>query len=158
MNKSIFLFQHHTKKGFTLVELVVVIAILAILAGLAIPMIFGIINTASETAAKTDAAELDRACREYYAAVSSGVVNSQSKGNSDQTNLPPPNSSYSTRKIIADSATVINACKFYGLSQIISHFDSGERVYGYDADGTIKPKDGTNTLVTKNTTLGTLYP
>lgn len=55
------------KKGFTLVELVIVIAILAILAAIAIPVVSSIINTASRNTALTDAQTLEMAIKEAQA-------------------------------------------------------------------------------------------
>ena len=43
------------KKGFTIVELVIVMAVIAILAAVMIPTFSGVINDAKETAAKSDA-------------------------------------------------------------------------------------------------------
>lgn len=55
------------KKGFTLVELVIVIAILAILAAIAIPVVSSIINTSSRNTALTDAQTLEMAIKEAQA-------------------------------------------------------------------------------------------
>ena len=49
----------NSKKGFTLVELVIVIAILAILAAIAIPVVNSIINTASRNGALSDAQTIE---------------------------------------------------------------------------------------------------
>lgn len=43
------------KKGFTIVELVIVIAVIAVLAGVMIPTFTGILNTAHESAALQEA-------------------------------------------------------------------------------------------------------
>ena len=43
------------KKGFTIVELVIVIAVIAILAAVLIPTFSGVVNSAKEAAAKEDA-------------------------------------------------------------------------------------------------------
>lgn len=60
------------KKGFTIVELVIVIAVIAILAGVMIPTFGGIIKTANESAVKQAAATL---YKEYYAIdMSDGLV------------------------------------------------------------------------------------
>ena len=52
------------KKGFTIVELVIVIAVIAILAGVLIPTFGGIIDRANESAAKQEAAAV---YKEVYA-------------------------------------------------------------------------------------------
>ena len=60
------------KKGFTIVELVIVIAVIAILAGVMIPTFGGIIKTANESAVKQAAAA---AYKEAYALdLSDGVL------------------------------------------------------------------------------------
>ena len=157
MNKSIFLSQHHTKKGFTLVELVVVIAILGILSAMAIPAVIAMINSAAESATKADAAELNKACREYYSSVISGVISSESPGKSKQANLPSAKSTIAKRQAAAEAATVVNVCEYYGLDRIATHFDTGERAYGYDSVGDIKPMANGLTAVVKETTLKNLY-
>ena len=57
----------NSKKGFTLVELVIVIAILAILAAIAIPVVNSIINTASKNAALSNADSIELAIKECQA-------------------------------------------------------------------------------------------
>lgn len=57
----------NSKKGFTLVELVIVIAILAILAAIAIPVVNSIINTASKNGAISNAETIELAIKECQA-------------------------------------------------------------------------------------------
>ena len=57
----------NSKKGFTLVELVIVIAILAILAAIAIPVVNSIINTASKNGALSNAETIELAVKECQA-------------------------------------------------------------------------------------------
>ena len=63
------------KKGFTIVELVIVIAVIAILAAVMVPTFSGLISDARETAAKSEAANAyhaaiiyaeDANCEGYY--------------------------------------------------------------------------------------------
>ena len=49
------------KKGFTIVELVIVIAVIAILAGVMIPTFGGVIESAKESAAAQEAANVHKA-------------------------------------------------------------------------------------------------
>jgi len=59
------------KKGFTLVELVVVIAILAILAAIAIPVVNSVINTATKNGALTNASSIELAIKNAQADIAS---------------------------------------------------------------------------------------
>lgn len=63
MNKQI---KKRTKKGFTLIELVVVIAILGILAAILIPVISGFINRANEATDLANARTLYSAGAMYF--------------------------------------------------------------------------------------------
>ncbi len=57
----------NSKKGFTLVELVIVIAILAILAAIAIPVVSSIINTATKNSALSNAETIELAVKNCQA-------------------------------------------------------------------------------------------
>lgn len=61
----------NSKKGFTLVELVIVIAILAILAAVAIPVVTSIVGKAKKSAAMEQAAEIQQCVATCYAMESS---------------------------------------------------------------------------------------
>ena len=113
------LLAKQSKKGFTLVELVVVIAILGILAAIAIPAVIGIINSANESQAKTDAASLSAACKNYYAEIIAGTINSSNTGGS-KDGLPAKNASAATKKSTAYNCTVRGAMQYYGLTDLES--------------------------------------
>ncbi len=62
-----------SKKGFTLVEIVIVIAILAILAGIAIPVITTTIKSARISAMESDAASLEILVKECMTTAEAGI-------------------------------------------------------------------------------------
>ena len=111
-----------SKKGFTLVELVVVIAILAILAAVAIPMVTGIINSATTSAKESDAATLNQACKTFLTSVAAGTITSESVSTAgitySGTALPTKASTQSTKNSIANSLTVADACNYNGLTNV----------------------------------------
>lgn len=163
------LLAKQSKKGFTLVELVVVIAILAILAAIAIPSVIGIIQNASQSATSTEAGELDRACKNFFALVKSGQVGKNSK-NPDGSSVAVTTdltSSDSARETAAKAATIEMAAKYAGINPKYDdcvYYTQTEAVAANVAAGTIVNKnvdgnartDATG-AVSKTVTLGTLY-
>lgn len=146
------------KKGFTLVELVVVIAILGILAAIAIPVIVNLVGTAAKTQDETDAKALDEACKDYYSGILSGAITSSDHGGSTQTGLPAANATYDTRKIAAKAATAANACEYAGLPSVKAKINAS--VFVYDSDGHIYSADDRTDLsnhVTASTSFAALY-
>ena len=121
------LLAKQSKKGFTLVELVVVIAILGILAAIAIPAVIGIISSANESQAKSDASSVNTACKNMYAEIVSGTINASNKGNikadgSDgYPELPAANGAASSRKTIALTTTVAQALQYAGLYESLNN-------------------------------------
>ena len=119
------LLAKQSKKGFTLVELVVVIAILGILAAIAIPAVIGIISSANESQAKSDASSVNTACKNLYAEVVSGTINKSNpgsittKGKADASeDLPAANAAASTRKDVALNLSVQQALEYAGLTNL----------------------------------------
>lgn len=148
------------KKGFTLVELVVVIAVLGIIAAIAMPFVINLIHDAAITAEKSDASSLNQACREYYSAIIAGVVNDSSPHGSTQGALPSPNSGSFTKLTAARNATPIFACEYAGLSDIKNKIKAADSPYVYDGDGNIYAADDRKDLtnkVTSTLTFQTLY-
>lgn len=80
------------RKGFTLVELVVVIAILGILAGIAIPRFMSATETARGAKTVADLRTLESAAVMYYA--KTGVVPTQN-------DLEKGNTTYNTQPLVA---------------------------------------------------------
>ena len=125
------LLAKQSKKGFTLVELVVVIAILGILAAIAIPAVIGIISSANESQAKSDASSVNTACKNMYAEIVAGTINSANKGSitsvgtvttgtnvDSTTGLPEANAAASVRKSVALGTTVEMAIEYAGLNNL----------------------------------------
>lgn len=109
-----------SKKGFTLVELVVVIAILAILAAVAIPMVTGIINSATTSAKESDAATLNQACKTFLTSVSAGTITSETAAavSYSGTALPTKSATQAAKNSTANILTVADACNYNGLANI----------------------------------------
>lgn len=114
------LLAKQSKKGFTLVELVVVIAILGILAAIAIPAVIGIISSANESQAKSDASSLNSACKNMYAEVVAGTINASNTGSISTTTpaLPAANASASDRITKALAMNVTQAMEYAGLTSL----------------------------------------
>lgn len=149
------------KKGFTLVELVVVIAILAILAAVAIPSVLGIINSANESAAQSNAAALDAACKNLYAGVTGGSINATDNGPLAASKLPAKNDSVTNKKTKAGNLKIEDAITYSGLTSSITSNVIADFKYS-SKDGTIAYNNGSlgtefTGTVTMGTTLSTLY-
>lgn len=154
-----------SKKGFTLVELVVVIAILAILAAVAIPMVTGIINSATTSAKESDASTLNQACKTFMTSVASGTITTETVSAAgitySGTALPSKSSTQTAKNSIANSLKVADACDYNGLTGVkdaITDFGyinggtgSATIVYAASATGTV------TAFTDANTTLSTIY-
>lgn len=68
-----FLLKKKSKKGFTLVELVIVVAVLAIIAGIAIPTVHNVIGDANQAADATNAQSIELAIKTFAAEKAAGT-------------------------------------------------------------------------------------
>ncbi len=153
-----------SKKGFTLVELVVVIAILAILAAVAIPMVTGIINSATTSAKESDAATLNQACKTFLTSVASGTITQETVSAASitysGTTLPKKSDTQTAKNSIANSLKVEDACNYNGLKNILASIADFAVVDGGTGSATIVYKNSTSattTAITATTVLSTIY-
>lgn len=158
------------KCGFTLIELVVVIAILTILIAIGIPMTISIINAASATTGDSQAATLTRQCVDVYSGVSTGAINSTYSKNADGTSVtfaPQVGSPNSQKTIAANNITVLQVKIYSGLNiDITSDYyyctassPGSDYIVGniiYSENGAPNVVGCTFNSLTDNTNLGTI--
>ncbi len=156
-----------SKKGFTLIELVVVIAILAILAAIAIPMITGIIKSATDSARETDAATLNQACKTFMSSLVAGTITKESMSAasisfSSTVPLPTESTGLRARQSIANAFLIKDVCTYNGLNHIWDTIADFGYINAQDSNATIIYKatytaGGTVNDFSNTTTLGTVY-
>jgi type IV pilus assembly protein PilA len=119
MLKIIFKRGH---KGFTLIELMIVIAIIAIIAAIAIPQFIQYQIRGYNTTAKSDAKQMYTAAQAYFSNSPSGSI--------DMSVL----TSYGYNQTSSVSAS---AAGTLGTLAITSHHSRGTTTYSVDSSGTI---------------------
>lgn len=123
-----------SKKAFTLIELVIVIAIMAVLAAIVIPMVTGIIGSAANTKGETNVQSLNTACQQFYTGITSGTINTSNftKADGSSMTVPKKTDSYIKKYQYARTATVADALKYGGLDEDVLEgvvFDSTSLLY-----------------------------
>lgn len=111
----------NSKKAFTLVELVVVIAVLAIIAAIAIPMVIGIMASATDASGDEQARMLNEKCKVMYSEIRLGTINNTDSKNADGsavTYAETKNANLSSKVSAADNATIANVKAYNGLKSI----------------------------------------
>lgn len=132
----------NSKRAFTLVELVVVIAVLAIVAGIAVPTVAALVGSANKSSGEEQARMLNENCQLVYSEVKLGTINNTESKNSDGsavTFAEPKNSNYSARNTAANTATIANVKSYAGLQSI----NCDNFYYCSSALGTVQYSKGT---------------
>lgn len=86
-----YLNNKNREKGFTLVELIVVMAILAILASIAVPKFTGVLSGARDNANEANKILIENAAELYYYQTGTDVKNINELVSSGYLKVNPPN-------------------------------------------------------------------
>ena len=116
--------KRNNKKGFTIVELVIVIAVIGILAAVLIPTFSGVIGDANATAAKQEARNGYLEC--YAEDIKDGDVD----GKNGTTDVPTDNGAYaSTALKDSESATATNKWAYSVTKDSVTYSFDGQYFY-----------------------------
>lgn len=122
---------------------------------LVVPYTVGIVNSSGNAVSEANAVSIDAACKDYFAGVTSGVIN-----NSDKyaPNAPSKGSTTQQRRSGANKATIHDALVYAGLQSQENNLSG----LGVNLDGTIIDRKNVNyklklSSISKDTTLSELY-
>jgi len=132
--------SNRSRKGFTLVELVMAIAILAVIAAIAIPVVSSVIKSANQNTDRNNAKTVDLLLKEAYTEIQAGI---SEKYNS---------TTYPGTDPIAKQVTVATVLQDNGLGNLIKdgkfdyktlNYDTEDRiVFSVSKDGAIEGRNG----------------
>ena len=138
--------SNRSRKGFTLVELVMAIAILAVIAAIAIPVVSSVIKSANQNTDRNNAKTVDLLLKEAYTEIQAGI---SEKYNS--TTYPDKT------KTIAQQVTVATVLKDNGLGSLLSADEKDKIRFYVSSNGAIEGKlvseKGSDTEITPDMNL-----
>ena len=117
--------KKNNKKGFTLVELVIVVAVMAILVAVAIPTVKSITESAQDSVEKTNARTIEALIKVHEAEVNAGTAK-DAAGNSVTTF----NAGSVQAALIAGKLGIDGTFKYDGGTGIVTAIESTDTVTG----------------------------